>query len=376
MINVCIDMNYLFHKTFGIFSGFGSKNPGDILSSNNDKNLFMRKVITDLCYALNQIPDINKVICCFDSHSWRKDYLITRSIYKNNREKSEGVDWGSFFKLMDEFGEFLDEMGFISSKYGGAEGDDLLWAWSKHLEKSDDCVIILSGDKDMHQLVKYNDNKWTNIWTSNSKNNRLIVDKEWNNITEDIETTIFDVTPTSGSNDSKIAKLISSCILDRIDTKEFIFKKILIGDKKDNVPSVFPFIKNDKNHNVTESHAKKIWDFYLKSKWSDISMENIWKDPEFLDWLAGLTLRMIAQTDNKDNRILFKKFYEENAILVWLNENTIPYDIIDGMNEQIISLSNKERKKLILDKRAIIDKSPWGEATSAPQGFDPFELFK
>jgi hypothetical protein len=77
-------------------------------------------VITDLCYALNQIPDINRIVFCKDSRSWRKDYKITRSVYKESRIKSEGVDWGSFFKLMDEFGDYLEESGFIYSSYKGA----------------------------------------------------------------------------------------------------------------------------------------------------------------------------------------------------------------------------------------------------------------
>ena len=28
-INVCVDGNYLFHKTFGVIAGYGDKDPGD-----------------------------------------------------------------------------------------------------------------------------------------------------------------------------------------------------------------------------------------------------------------------------------------------------------------------------------------------------------
>lgn len=375
MITVCIDGNYVFHKTFGIFAGFGSKSPGDVLSSPAERNMFMRKIITDLCYSLNQIPDLNRVIFCKDSKSWRKDYKITRSTYKESRVQSEGVDWGSFFKLMEEFGEYLEEIGFIYSKLGGAEGDDLLWAWGDHLKNDKDCVIILSGDKDMHQLVNYSENRWTGIWTSNSKNNRLIVDKNWQ-MKADIEPTIFDVTPVSGSNDSKIAKLVSSCILDRIDVKEFVFRKILWGDKKDDVPGVFPFLTKDgKGSNITEGKAEKIWELFLETQWADKSLESIWKDPDFLEWISGLTLRMIKQTDNKENRDTFKQYYEENARLVWLNENTIPEDVVINMRNHILELEKKNRGNLILDKKTMIEKSPWADTSNAPKGFDPFSLF-
>ena len=376
MITVCLDGNYLFHKTFGIFSGFGSKSPGDVLSSEAERNMFMRKVITDLCYSLNQVPDISRVIFCKDSRSWRKDYKITRSVYKESRIKSEGVDWGSFFKLMDEFGEFLKENGFIYSTLGGAEGDDLIWAWCDHLKDKNDCVIVLSGDKDMHQLVRTTEKNWIGIWNSNSKNNRFIVSDDWK-IQKEAEPTIFDVTPVSGSSDSKIDNLISSCMVEKIPIKEFIFKKILMGDKKDDVPGVFPYAtKNGKTSNIAEGKSQKIWDLYIESPWASYTMEQLWENEEFLGWLAGLCLRLLGQTDNSENRDKFKQYYEENARLVWLNENTIPEDMVRALKNHVAALGDAETKSPLLEKKAMIEKSPWAKDTTPPKGYDPFSLFE
>ena len=375
MITVVIDSNYLFHKTFGVFSGFGAKNPGDVLSTPTEKNMFARKVITDLCYSLSQIPNIKKVISCKDSRSWRKDYKITRSNYKESRVKEEGVDWGSFFKLMDEFSEYLEEMGFIYSSYKGAEGDDLIWAWCDYLHNKNESVIVISGDKDMHQLVRYNESSWVGIWNSNSKNNKLIVDENWKEDTQK-ETTIFDVDPISGSNSSKMDKLLSSCSLERINTKEYIFKKILTGDKKDDVPGVFPYqTKNGRNSNIAEGKANKIWEIYKESDWCNYSMEYLWDNQDFLDWISGLSLRLISQTDNSENRDKFKKFYEENARLVWLNSNTLPKNMVEGLKNHVQELDSKEKLKLNLDKKEMIEKSPWASDDKPPKGFDPFELF-
>lgn len=375
MVTVLIDGNYIFHKTFGIFSGFGSKDPGDVLSSEAERNMFVRKVITDLCYALNQIPEINRIVFCKDSRSWRKDYKITRSVYKESRVKGEGVDWGSFFRLMDEFSEYLEEKGFIYSSYQGAEGDDLIWAWSDYLSDKEDCVIVISGDKDMHQLVRYDNNGWTGIWNSNSKNNKLVVSKNWEQENKS-EPTIFDVDPLSGSNDSKMDKLISSCIVEKIDTKEYIFKKILMGDKKDDVPGVFPYqTKNGKNSNIAEGKAQKIWDLYTETEWANHNLEDIWDNEDFLGWIAGLSLRLISQTDNSENREKFKKFYEENARLVWLNSRTIPRNMVEGLKSHVTELDSKERLNLTIDKKELIEKSPWAKESTPPKGFDPFELF-
>ena len=375
MVTVVADGNYIFHKTFGIFSGFGSKNPGDVLSSEAERNMFVRKVITDLCYALKQIPDIKQVIFCKDSRSWRKDYKITRSVYKESRIKGEGVDWGSFFKLMDEFSEYLESNGFIYSSYQGAEGDDLIWAWCEHLFEKGESVIVISGDKDMHQLVKYDNGYWVGIWNSNSKNNKLIVSENWKTESEE-ETTIFDVNPTSGSNTSKMEKLLSSCTLERIDTKEYIFKKILMGDKKDDVPGVFPHqTKNGKNSNIAEGKANKIWELYKESEWTSFDIEDLWDNDDFLGWISGLSLRLISQTDNSENREKFKNFYEENARLVWLNSRTLPRNMVEGLKNHISELESKEKLPLIMDKKEMIEKSPWAKESAPPKGFDPFELF-
>jgi len=376
MVTVCVDGNYLFHKTFGIFSGFGSKSPGDILSSDTDRNMFLRKVITDLCYSLNQIPDLRRVIFCKDSRSWRKDYKITRSVYKESRVKSEGVDWGSFFKLMDEFGEFLEENGYIYSRFGGAEGDDLIWAWCDYLRDKDDSVIVISGDKDMHQLVSSSNKNWIGIWNSNSKNNRFIVSDNWE-IKKEAEISIFDVDPSSGANDSKIDKFLSSCVIEKVPTKEFVFKKILMGDKKDDVPGVFPHLtKSGKPSNIAEGKAQKIWDLYLDSPWEKYTMEELWDNDDFISWVAGLGLRLVGQTDNSENRNKFKQYYEENGRLVWLNEKSIPEDMVQGLKDHVKFLDLKPRSiSPLIDKKTMIEKSPWAKDTAPPKGFDPFDLF-
>ena len=208
--------------------------------------MFIRKVITDLSYALNQIPDIKRIVFCRDSRSWRKDFEIERSNYKESRVKEEGVDWSSFFSLMDEFGKYLEEKGYVYSVQNGAEGDDLLWIWSERLIESGENVIAISGDKDMYQIVKDNDKNWIVVWNNLTKNNKITVAKEWNPVDES-EMSIFDVDPLAEKTETKFNKLISSCELNQVDTREFIFKKILTGDKKDDVPGVYPYYVEGKN---------------------------------------------------------------------------------------------------------------------------------
>ena len=73
-----------------------------------------------------------------------------------------------------------------------------------------------------------------------------------------------------------------------------------MGDKKDDVPGVFPYkTKNGKNSNIAEGKAQKIWDLYVETDWVNFSLEELWDNEDFLSWIAGLSLRLISQTDNK-----------------------------------------------------------------------------
>ena len=149
-----------------------------------------------------------------------------------------------------------------------------------------------------------------------------------------------------------------------------------MGDKKDDVPGVFPYqTKNGKNSNIAEGKANKIWELYTQTEWLSYSMEDLRDNREFLEWVAGLSLRLISQTDNVENRERFKKFYEENARLVWLNSRTIPRNMVEGLRSHIQELDSKERLPLIMDKKEMIEKSPWASEAKPPKGFDPFELF-
>jgi 5'-3' exonuclease len=378
MANVLIDGNYIFHKTFGIFSGFGKKDPGDVLSTDGEKNMFMRKVITDLSYALNQIPEIDRIVFCRDSRSWRKDFEIERSNYKESRTKGEGVDWSSFFSLMDQFGKYLENNGHIYSVGKGAEGDDLLWIWAEKLINKEENVIVISGDKDMHQIVKDDNKNWIVVWNNISKNNKISVEKEWLPFKNE-DMSIFDVNPLVESIDVKYQKLISSCEINIVDTREFIFKKILAGDKKDDVPGVYPYYTEGKNgkklYNIGEGRAKKIWDIFKESKWKSLSIEEMWETDDFINWLAGVSLRTIKQTDDNDNREKFKQNYIENGTLVWLSHKTIPLDVIRETSEKIESELKKSETPEIR-KKELIENSPWGtNSNNVPKEFDPFKLF-
>jgi 5'-3' exonuclease len=376
MVSVIIDGNYLFHKTFAIFSDYGSKQPGEVLSQASEQGMFMRKIITDLCYALNQLPTNGHVIFCKDSRSWRKDLKVERADYKSSRVKDEKVDWGSFFDLMDEFGKFLETHGYIYSTAQGAEGDDLLWFWNEKLKKAGHNVVVFSGDKDSHQLVSCDDT-WTICWNANSKNNKIFCSDNWKSdyLDKEGETSIFNLDFVADSEKEKMVNLCGSAALESTNPERLTFEKILTGDKGDDVPSVFAYEKTPgKVYKLTKAKAESIYENYKQSGWGSSRLEDIWKDEEFKDWISGYVLRSIGYTDNKDNRKEVANNYHENAQLVWLSDQVIPETVLSNM-EFSFSTTKMEIKPIMTDKKNLIGRSRW-DSYEAPSAFNPFKSFK
>jgi 5'-3' exonuclease len=267
--------------------------------------MFMRKIMTDLCYSLNQLPVNGHVIFCKDSRSWRKDLKIERADYKGSRVKDEKVDWGSFFDLMDEFGKFLELNGYIYSKSNGAEGDDLLWFWNQKLRGLGHNVVVYSGDKDSHQLVGCEDT-WTICWNANSKNNKIYCANNWKEdyLDKERETSIFNLDFAADTEKDKMVHISSSATLEFTDPIRLTFEKILTGDKGDDVPSVFSYEKTPgKIFKLTKAKAESIYESFKQSGWGNSRLEDVWKDDEFKDWIKKITFQEIissAYVDTSD----------------------------------------------------------------------------
>lgn len=100
--------------------------------------------------------------------SWRKDLT---TIYKANRadarEKSaDTVDWDGFYKFMDDFvNELRSDFPFYTPLVPSLEADDVIGWLTANLPKEDEKIIV-TGDTDYIQLLRYPNTK---LWTPNKK---------------------------------------------------------------------------------------------------------------------------------------------------------------------------------------------------------------
>lgn len=380
MVNILIDGNYIFHKTFGIFGGYGNVDPGKILKDKSEQAAFIRKVSTDLCSSLKMIPQGGRLIFTSDSRSWRKDIEIEDGGYKSGRVKDEAVDWTIFFDLMQSFGSQLEKMGFIFSKVEGAEGDDLLMYWSDYFNEAGENCIIITGDKDLHQLAKISNKSWTTIWNNNSKKNVISVPKGWKEdwLDKNESIDIFNMASAISPEKERFKDFLKKVQIEEIESRPFIFNKILIGDKGDSVPSVWSYTNNNKIVNFTQKKAEVVYNAFLESEWSDKSFDYLLNSEDsenFLDWLSGIVIRTSKGVDSTENRVKVKSNIIRNFKLMWLDRSMIPDFVTKGCLSEIERGSNIEKRSVTLDRIKILEGTEWVTSGYQPKGFDPFENF-
>ena len=379
MINILIDGNYIFHKTFGIFAGYGNVDPGKVLKNKSDQAMFIRKISTDLTASLKTLPVGGRLVFTSDSRSWRKDVEIEDGGYKSGRVKDENVDWTVFFELMQAFGSHLEKMGFIFSKIEGAEGDDLLLYWSQRFNDEGQSCIIISGDKDLHQLARMKGpDVWTAVWNSNSKKNILSVPRGWkeNWLNEArTEVSIFNMGSTISPEKERLKDFIKKVDIEEIDSFPFIFNKILIGDKGDSVPSVWEYESSGKTMRFTPKSAEKIYNFFLESKWKDVPMKFLSEDEDFLNWISPLILKISKGVDSTENRKKVKSNFLRNLKLMWLEDSVIPENVSMACKLETERGIKLERRSITLDRIKILEGTEWLATGGQPKGMDPFENF-
>ena len=375
MINILIDGNYIFHKTFGIFGGYGPKDPAEVLKTKNEQAMFIRKIATDLCTALRELPTGGRLVFTADSRSWRKDVEIEGGGYKSKRVKDETVDWSIFFNLLDAFGKQLEKMGFIYSRANGAEGDDLLYFWADYFTTKGQNCIIVSGDKDLHQLARWKGNNWTLVWSNNSKNNVISSPVNWkkNWLEQQDQVSIFEMAETIQPDKSKIKKWIEKLVLNEVYPRDFIFVKMLIGDDGDDVPGVWNFEATPgKMSRMTPKRAEQLLESLQQSRWVDFSFQDLLVDNEFLDWAAGYILRLMKDIDSKENRQKATQNLLRNYKLMWLDKMVMPDWVISSVLAEIKRGINLDRRPITLDRIKILEGTEWVTTTSIPKMYNPF----
>lgn len=157
----------------------------------------------------------NKIIACFDNKSWRKPYTksdkcISKRIYKGNRRAdmtpTEKEIYAKFLEHINALKDLLEShTTMLTLCESGLEADDFMAGVAQiiNLKSKNDEIVVVTSDKDMMQLLKYD-----NVQVYDPKTGKPRTLAEWNN-----------------------------------DAELFLFEKCIRGDRGDNVQNAYPGIR-------------------------------------------------------------------------------------------------------------------------------------
>ena len=380
-----IDGNYFVHSRLFVLP---RPKKEQLLGDRDGQEQFMRKLCIDFASEVRKMtPFVDQIVVAVDSKSWRKDLFPTAE-YKGTRVADSSVNWENVFNVYTEFQDILAKQGVIIHKVPGAEADDILFGWSTQLNNEGKNCIVWTGDRDLIQLVNYNNatDAYT-LWYYNSKRKLLAF--------EGFETLINKPNEIQISNDDLLFNMGSADVLndqlkgdfinwiakngveiEEINCDDFIFSKILQGDKSDNIQSVVSWTKRTstgsiRNYSITEKQATQILEKYREIE------GNFHIDHFFSEEQVITIVNMIHDVVGKSTIDEIRLRFNQNLDLMLLHYNTIPGGIQKAIyNEIEKDFKVETRLAGLTQMEKILEGTQWntkGSAGSgAPKSFDPF----
>ena len=376
-----IDGNYFLHSRLFVLPR--PKN-GVMLEDEASRASLMRKLAIDLASEVRKMRGfIDKVVVTVDARSWRKD-LFPAAEYKGTRKADSSIDWNAVYNVYEEFQNILQKHGVVVHKIEGAEADDVLFGWSTLLINKGRNSIIWTGDKDLIQLVNYSKaNDSYALWYSPVQKS-LYCFKDFIDVLNTSETTntddlLFNLSTYSGVKEEyklAIKDWIQSnkVKLTEVNCDEFMFNKLLIGDKSDNIPSVVLWQKEMKGgklrtYSITDKLADKIFQQYNKEN-SQFVIDQLFNKDE-IEKLADVVYRVIG----KSSVAQIQSKISQNMSLMMLHTKVIP----DAIQNEIYSSVEAELKVLegtdlsqLTNKEKILEGTGWLKISQTPKQYDAF----
>ena len=148
-----IDGNYFLHSRLFVLP---NKKGVQLLGTEDSQKGLMRKLCIDFASELRKMSKfVDQIVVTVDSKSWRKD-LFPEAQYKGTRVQDDSVNWKAVFSVYSEWQQILAKQGVVIHQINGAEADDVIFGWSTQLNNEGRNCIVWSGDRDLIQLVNYN----------------------------------------------------------------------------------------------------------------------------------------------------------------------------------------------------------------------------
>ena len=362
-ITIIFDGHYFINSRLHAIP-FEKSEQGMIMDDKESQHQFLRKLVNDFAYEYRNFAKItDQVIFCLDSKSWRYDYLEkynkdnenTQVLYKNNRkEKKKEINWDKVSNVLEEFKNILKASGVIVNHIEGTEGDDMIWWWVSNLSYNSKSCLIWSRDHDLYQLINWNPSTESYVICYDSISQKLVTYpgfEKWiyhheqeDNIVDLHDIFSYDPTILTKSKVKDFWKEFHKTNkIEQVFCDDFMFIKILTGDKSDNIDSVYSWWSKNgsKVYNVTEKKASEILTTF-KSKNSKFSIEYFFNDA-IKSEIVEIVLNKY-DLDSSKREVLFERL-ERNIKLMLLHNKTIPDYIVKKIDETNTNLNERKIKR-------------------------------
>lgn len=378
-LNLVIDASGIFYRSLFTVGNFGGAKGEKLLDTKKSQGIFMRKLATDFSTLVRNIDDPSRVIVAMDSSSWRKSILIEEGGYKKDREEKKDettINWRAFYDLTDKFCAILAQKGYLISRVPGAEADDLLFFWSRLLNGMGENVVLITGDRDLLQVVGLHDNKsWTIALDPVNNRKKISLTQEildYSN-TESVSEHSMDIfsPDTWSSSEDVLKKIVSTFDIQVVNTRKLSTMKVILGDGGDSVPSVVTWKDKkdpEKIRTMTENNYQKILaavPHLNEANWNELADDSL--------IVEGIATTMEALKKIEVDRKLLIQNIQRNAKLVILSMDTIPEQIFDNFKATL--KEGIHDQVAVTGRDAILNGTEWwttDKTEFVPKSYDLF----
>ena len=339
-INLIIDGSYLLYKDVFILH----------------KNKLLKDQLKELLY--NDFKKITKSYhfnqICFvsdSSKSWRFDIFKD---YKGTRERDTDIDWDFVFDTYKNFKNIIKNQKNVKFfELNSIEGDDFIAHIIRESNLEGISNIIVSSDTDLNQLLEYNnEKKYINIqWNYKFSDEVVYIPKNYqlffNHINENIVDDMFNPSD-DGEIITWIETLLNRVHLKEILSEEHLFKKLITGDKGDNIPALIKLksgkIDNVNGQAIANTGAQTVYNYYKEIYPNDIDF----KSNLFLERIADVIAYYKKLSDN-DIKEVIKKNMAFNLKMIKLDKDYMPLGVYKKMNDYYLTEIVRENDILMED---------------------------
>lgn len=261
MQQLVLDGNYLLHK--------------NVRTLHKQNTLYgdLYNALTKNVEKYTNLYKFNRVFIVSDSKkkSWR---VQESTIYKGNREQDPEIDWKFVYQTYEQWKSDMTERYNVVQR-NHIEGDDWIAVLVRKGNSKGYSNVVIASDRDMKQLISYRINgakSYINIQIDDKYGKeRIFLPEGWQIFMQEYD--------NNRSNDifnlddgylwiTFLNKLIRNYEKQEINNQEFLFCKLLTGDKGDNVNTIHlrPQKKDPtKMRRIGEKGALKVWNFYKQN---------------------------------------------------------------------------------------------------------------